>query len=311
MKGIRYKMFFYLFIILFSFNINVKAEASNNMNWNNYYPSYKIFAEFNDVPIDKKFTIYFSKKLNKSFIKNGFIEIKDSNMNSIPIDVNIIDNKIEVIPKSKLNYGQAYCLIINNNGNSKGWVKNGSICPIKVKTIDSLPSDNTNRGKELSQYEFIDMVSPGAIETYKSYGIFPSVTIAQAILESSWGRSDKASQCNNIFGIKADKSWAGEKMELPTTEWVDGKCVPAMAEWRVYPSFNESIEDHGRFLYTRPWYARAGVFDAANYKEQIIAIKNAGYATDPKYADKICSLIERYELWKYDENGRDLSKDIQ
>ncbi len=306
MKGIRYKMFFCLFIILFSFDIKVEAATSNNINWNNYYPSYKIFTEFNDVPIDKKFTICFSKKLDKNLIKDGFIEIKDSNMNSIPIDINIIDNKIEVTAKGKLNYGQAYCLVINSDGNSKGWIKNGSICPIKVKTINSLPSDNTDGGKKLPQYEFIDMVSPGAIETYKSYGIFPSVTIAQAILESNWGRSDKAVQCNNIFGIKADKNWTGEKMELPTMEWVGGKYVPVMTEWRVYPSFKESIEDHGKFLYTRPWYAKAGVFDATNYKEQITAIKNAGYATDPKYVDKICSLIERYELWKYDENGRDL-----
>ncbi|WP_051541770.1 glucosaminidase domain-containing protein [Clostridium lundense] len=311
MKRIIYKITYSLFILLFFLGMEVKAAGSSNINWNSYYPNYKTFTKFNDVPIDKKFTIRFSKSLDKNLVNSSLIEIKDSNMNSIPITINIKNDKIEVIPKSNLNYGQAYCLIINSNKNKKGWIKYGAISPIKVKTIAPLPNDNTNEVKELSQQEFIDLVSAGAMKTYKKYGVIPSVTIAQAILESNWGKSDKAVQCNNIFGIKADKSWTGEKKELPTTEWINGKLVPAMAEWRAYPSFDESIEDHGQFLYTRPRYADAGVFEATNYKEQIIAIKNAGYATDPKYAEKICSLIERYTLWKYDENGKDLSEKLQ
>lgn len=308
------KITYFLVLLFFCFNVEVKAAGLNNINWNQYYPDYKVISEFNDIPVDKKFTIHFSKKLNKKLVNSGIIEIKDNDMNSIPIKINTVDDKIEVIPQTNLNYGQTYCLIIHNMKNGQGWIKNGVICPIKVKTIDSLPDNNNNNTeetKELSQQEFIDMVSPGAIETYKKYRVFPSVTIAQAILESNWGRSDKAAQCKNIFGIKADKSWTGEKMELPTTEWVNGKLTPALAEWRVYSSFSESIEDHGKFLYTRPWYAKAGVFEAVNYKEQIIAIKSAGYATDPKYPEKICSLIERYELWKYDENGQDLSEKLQ
>lgn len=311
MKRIIYKIIYSLFILLFCFNVEAKAASSGNINWNNYYPNYKVFTEFNNIPIDKRFTIGFSRNLDKNLVSNSLIEIKDSNMNSVPIKINVKNDKVEVIPQSNLNYGQAYCLVIHNSKNKKGWIKNGAISPIKVKTIDSLPNNNTNEVKELSQQEFIDLVSQGAIKTYKENGVFPSVTIAQAILESNWGKSDKATQCNNIFGIKADKSWEGNKKELPTTEWVNGKLVPAMAEWRSYSSFEESIKDHGKFLNANSRYANAGVFNSTNYKEQIIAIKNAGYATDPKYAEKICSLIERYTLWKYDENGQDLSEKLQ
>lgn len=210
MKSNYCKIMFYVLSIIICFNGKVKAIA-NEINWNNKYPSYKVFREFNDISTDKKFSIKFSRKLDKNLINKETIQIKDSNNKSIPIEAQIVKNKVEVVPKVNLNHGQSYCLVINKNNKGYGWIKNGVICPINVKAIEPLPNNNNdNKGQPSSkdecnnftQQQFIDLLVPGAKEAYNKYRVFPSVTIAQAILESNWGKSDKADKCKNIFGIK-------------------------------------------------------------------------------------------------------------
>jgi flagellum-specific peptidoglycan hydrolase FlgJ len=156
------------------------------------------------------------------------------------------------------------------------------------------------------QDKFIGTVLQGAVKNYDECKIYPSVTIAQAILESGWGKSDKAVKYNNLFGIKADKNWKGKKVQLISKEWSGGKMKNVTSNWRVYNSLEESIIDHGKFLYTRPWYANAGIFKARNYVEQISAIKKGGYCTDPSYVTKVCTIINKYSLWKYDPNGKEI-----
>ena len=151
-----------------------------------------------------------------------------------------------------------------------------------------------------SEQAFIEAVAPIAQETFKEYGIFPSVTLAQAILESSWGQSGLATEGNNLFGIKADESWTGPVIEMVTSEEVNGGYITIVARWRVYDKWEDSVLDHGKFLKENSRYEEAGVFVAKNYREQIEAIKRAGYATDSLYVDKVCSVIESYELHKYD-----------
>ncbi|WP_284502198.1 glycoside hydrolase family 73 protein, partial [Clostridium tertium] len=76
-----------------------------------------------------------------------------------------------------------------------------------------------------SQQIFIDAVAPIAQETYKKYGVLPSITLAQAVLESAWGQSGLTIQANNLFGIKADPSWTGRVLEMETQEHVDGGII--------------------------------------------------------------------------------------
>lgn len=151
-----------------------------------------------------------------------------------------------------------------------------------------------------TQQAFIDAVVPIAQETYKEYGVFPSITLAQAILESTWGKSGLSIQANNLFGIKADPSWQGQVLELPTEEHVDGGIINIIARWRVYPTWQGSIKDHGKFLKENSRYTEAGVFNSKNYIEQASALQQAGYATDTIYAKKLCSVIECYGLQKFD-----------
>ncbi|MCR8746422.1 glycoside hydrolase family 73 protein [Romboutsia lituseburensis] len=151
---------------------------------------------------------------------------------------------------------------------------------------------------------FIKSIEKGAKKSYKKYGIYPSVTIAQAILESGWGQSKLATESNNIFGIKADISWNGDYVEVITSENYDDTIT---AKFRKYEDINKSIEDHAKFLVENPRYEEYGVFKAKNYKDQAQALEDAGYSTKQNksgefiYADMLIDIIKRYGLHKIDK----------
>lgn len=150
---------------------------------------------------------------------------------------------------------------------------------------------------------FIETISDGAISNYNKYGILPSITMAQAILESGWGNSELAVTHNNLFGIKADLRWNGAVATIATSENYNDSTI---ANFRKYDSIDESIEDHGKFLYENSRYAEYGLFNGRDYKSQAQALEDAGYSTvkdengEPIYADKLISLIEKYNLMQYD-----------
>lgn len=134
--------------------------------------------------------------------------------------------------------------------------------------------------------------------------ILPSVTVAQAILESNWGRSSLAVEAKNLFGIKASKDWTGEVYRKSTKEQKPtGEVYTTEANFRKYGSFKESIKDHDDFFTSTPWrtgnYKR--VLEAKDYKTQAQALQACGYATDIAYAYKLISLIERLGLQQYDK----------
>lgn len=156
------------------------------------------------------------------------------------------------------------------------------------------------RLKEDSKYtKFIEEIKDEAIKNYKEYKILPSITIAQAILESSWGESYLAQIYNNLFGIKADSSWKGEYVTLETFEFYDTKIED---KFRVYSNKNQSIKDHAKFLVDNQRYKKYGVFEAKTYIEQAYALQNAGYSTaednsgQKRYAKDLIELIRQYNL---------------
>jgi lysozyme len=100
----------------------------------------------------------------------------------------------------------------------------------------------------MDRKEFINSIKEGALKGYEEYRILPSLTIAQAILESGWGSSGLAIKARNLFGIKAFSNWRGERITLPTTEWYNDKQQIIDADFRAYDSFNDSIEDHNKLL---------------------------------------------------------------
>lgn len=152
----------------------------------------------------------------------------------------------------------------------------------------------------MDQLEFINKIKAAAVEMQKKHGIYASISIAQAILESGWGTSTLAQKYFNLYGIKALRDWSGKVALVDTKEYKNNTWIVEKQPFRVYSSWNESIEDHALFL-KKEWYAAAGVFKAANYLEQIKAIVSGGYCSAPGYIEKIIEIVEKYNLNKFDK----------
>ena len=161
-----------------------------------------------------------------------------------------------------------------------------------LKNISIISEDKNNK-------EFIKELKPAAIDIYEKYNILPSVVLAQAILESDWGRSYLTEKANNMFGIKADSGWKGEKVKMKTKEDYNKQIKD---EFRKYNSKSDSLEDYGKFLSENKRYKENGVFNAKTYNQQTKCIENAGYSTvaDKQgnliYADLLSSIIRENNL---------------
>lgn len=151
----------------------------------------------------------------------------------------------------------------------------------------------------MEQKQFIEKIGGLARADMEKSGILASLTTAQAILESAWGTSELAVNANALFGIKADSRWAGKVYSKDTKECYDGANYTTItALFRAYGSWEESVADHSAFLLAATRYA--AVVGERDYKTACKAIKAAGYATAPDYAEKLVALIEKYKLYEYD-----------
>lgn len=145
---------------------------------------------------------------------------------------------------------------------------------------------------------FIDSIVPGAQLANEIHGVPASVTIAQAILESSWGNSGLTKDAFNLFGIKSSKGWTGGVIMKNTAEYVNGKRITVQAPFRSYDSLADSITDHALFLVKNKRYAAAFLCkDCYGFAD---AIAKAGYATDPAYSELLISLIKQHRLDRFD-----------
>lgn len=133
---------------------------------------------------------------------------------------------------------------------------------------------------------------PIAVEQMTRHNIPASITLAQGLLESGAGKSKLSRSSNNHFGIKADKNWTGKR----TSSLDNGK----LCYFRKYDNVRDSYEDHSSFLVNRQRYASLFSLKKTDYKGWAKGLKKAGYAEDPAYPTKLISLIERYELYRYD-----------
>lgn len=146
-----------------------------------------------------------------------------------------------------------------------------------------------------AQDNFINKIAPHAVVAMKDHGILASLTIAQAILESSWG---KASIGNNIFGIKASTNWKGKTKTVKTHEYIKGIKTAIDAKFRDYDSIEDSIKDHTSLFVRLDRYK--AIIGEKDYKLACVYVQKAGYATDPNYSTKLVSLIEMYKLNRFD-----------
>lgn len=153
------------------------------------------------------------------------------------------------------------------------------------------------------QEEFIAAAGKSAQPSKEQYGVPPSVTVAQAILESGWGKSELARESKNYFGMKCKDGnygpFAVDCVKVTTQECdKKGKCFDTKAWFRVYDSRADSFSDHGSWLASNARYAPA--FDHTDDADKFIAaVHKAGYATDPDYSDKLVSIMKKWDLYRF------------
>lgn len=150
-----------------------------------------------------------------------------------------------------------------------------------------------------STTEFVKQLSAHAQQAAKQLGVDPGVLIAQAALETGWGQSiihnEDGQSSHNLFNIKADKSWRGEQTSIVTTEYEQGVATKQVAGFRVYNSFKESFQDYVNFIKANPRYSEA-LQQVRNPQRYMQALQQAGYATDPSYADKVMKIYHNQVL---------------
>ena len=146
---------------------------------------------------------------------------------------------------------------------------------------------------------YVSIFKDIAMGNMRNYGIPASIILAQAILESGAGKGNLALNANNHFGIKCHVGWTGESIRHDDDA--------AQECFRKYDNPSESFKDHALFLTGRSRYAGLFEFSKGDYKAWAKGLKAAGYATDPKYPDKLISYIERYNLHEYDNQVLDIN----
>lgn len=147
----------------------------------------------------------------------------------------------------------------------------------------------------MSPADFIDQMLPGALASQRTAGIPASFTIAQAALETGWGARVRG---NNLFGIKADKSWSGPTVDIPTHEVVNGRSVAIIDKFRAYDSWSSCIQDRANFYLKNPRYAKC--FNEKTGPGWARAVAAAGYATDPTYAAKLIAIMDGKKMERFD-----------
>lgn len=163
----------------------------------------------------------------------------------------------------------------------------------------NLPSYDQEKDQKQA---FVDTIYPVAQQLQKKYGIFASVSMAQAMLESDFGRSGLAATHYNLFGVKTDEH---DPMgaEYKTMEFFDGEWVEISDYFKVYNSWAESMEAHAQLL------TNGTTWDSSYYEAvtsgttpvaQAQGLQEAGYATDPEYANKLIAMIREWDLQQYD-----------
>lgn len=144
-----------------------------------------------------------------------------------------------------------------------------------------------------SAKEFVSAIWEHAARAGQELGVAPHALVAQAALETSWGRHEiklpDGSSSHNLFGIKAGADWQGKVAETTTTEYVNGVPQTRTARFRAYDSYAEAFQDYAHLLKHSPRYA--SVVQAADATQFAAALQRAGYATDPAYATKLSRVM--------------------
>lgn len=171
----------------------------------------------------------------------------------------------------------------------------------------SLSLEKTNKALSFDNpQQFVQHLLPLAKQAGERLGVEPEVILAQAALETGWGKHvikhGDGNSTHNLFNIKADKRWQGPHAQIGTLEFRNGQMIKEPAKFRSYESFEHSFDDYVNFLQKNPRYQQA-LKQTGDAEKFIEAIHDAGYATDPAYADKVKQILNSDTLAQFSQSS--------
>ncbi len=165
------------------------------------------------------------------------------------------------------------------------------------RTMLKLSTDiKSQEDKFQTPEEYINAMRPYAESAAEKLGIPANILLAQSALETGWGNKviqhGNGRSSHNLFGIKADQRWDGKYVNVSSLEYVDGKAKREFSNFKVYDSYQQSFEDYVDFIKSNDRY-RTALKNNDNGEAYIKALQDAGYATDPQYANKVIDIVQR------------------
>lgn len=185
--------------------------------------------------------------------------------------------------------------------NGKGYARQDDTSSSAAVADTSAISTRPGKSMFASADDFVATMLPMAERAAKRIGVDPRYLVAQAALETGWGKKMIAqrdgSSSHNLFGIKSGSSWGGDSARAVTSEYEHGKQVKEVASFRAYNSFEQSFQDYVSFLQNNDRYQ--GALDSAARPEQFMKeLQRAGYATDPQYARKVSQIARQVQVYQ-------------
>ncbi len=169
---------------------------------------------------------------------------------------------------------------------------------LNIESRVSNPAAVPSAYNATTQQDFVNKMLPSALKASQASGVPPQLILGQAALESGWGKREilmaDGSRSFNLFGIKANAAWTGKVAEVLTTEYKNGVATKQVERFRAYSSYTEAFNDYAAMLSSNPRYAT--VMQQTDNSGMAQALQKSGYATDPKYAEKLVSVIKQMNL---------------
>ncbi|MBQ9156425.1 MAG: glucosaminidase domain-containing protein [Eubacterium sp.] len=251
---------------------------------------------------------------SKKIYVNG---VRKANLNTAPFNVKMEGTTLMVIPVKRI------CAELGLGYSFESSTRNIYITsPVSTQAAVTSSNNLTTAASSsnltaasflnMSTSQFIATMGPIAQADYRRTGVLASVTLAQAINESGWGKTTLAQKGNNIFGMKTSLSgntwegsvWDGKScVSIVTTEEYSGKKVKITAKFRKYNTVANSVADHSAYLSNarnglrRRYY---GLTSTKSYAQQLKILQSGGYCTWSSYVNELTSLIKKYNLTQYD-----------
>ncbi|KRL00233.1 hypothetical protein FC81_GL000131 [Liquorilactobacillus capillatus DSM 19910] len=272
---------------------SVKETAGNTST------STKAASSSEKVSSDKKAAVSSSKEASSSSVQKATSSNETSNLKEKSATTTVQAAKQSTPEKTNSTVKKAAVTVTPKAATVSSTQTTEAALQAQLTASLNAIKNGNNAAYNTKVANFLNQILAGSVESWTKYKVLPSLTAAQAVLESGWGTSGLSAKYHNLFGIKAGSSWTGKTVTLSTLEYYSGSYHTVYATFRAYDSDSESIIDHAKLLADNSRYSN--LIGEKNSSSAAQKIYQDGYATDISYTSKLNSIISTYGLNTWDK----------